>query len=122
MWLFLESRAQAVFVLCFLMIWTISLFAQSLTLMLFKFSRRCAFQTATNSPIFRDDGDSSIAFIDPSDPTLSEEFRCRDGDFEAPDDIRCIPSLDHDPLETFDPDAAEVSLNVQILSRILEEQ
>jgi hypothetical protein len=34
----------------------------------------------------------------------------------------CLPSLDHDAFETFDPHPAEIPLNVQIMSRILEDQ
>jgi hypothetical protein len=51
-----------------------------------------------------------------------DEFPCHDN-FDAPEDqIRCVPSLDHDNLETFDPYPAEMPLNVQIMSWILEDQ
>jgi hypothetical protein len=43
--------------------------------------------------------------------------------FDAPEDqIRSVTSLNHDALETFDPCLAEIPLNVQIMSRILEDQ
>jgi hypothetical protein len=65
--------------------------------------------------------ESGIASIDPSDATLPDEFPCTDGYFEAPDDqIRCVPSLDHEAVETFDSYPAEIPLNIQIMSQILE--
>jgi hypothetical protein len=71
-----------------------------------------------NSP--SDNVESGIASIDPSDATLADEFPCPDNYFDAPEDqIRCVPSLDHDTVETFDPYSAEMPLNVQIMSRIL---
>jgi hypothetical protein len=70
-----------------------------------------------------DNVESSIASIDPSDVTLSDEFPCPDDYFDGPEDqIRCVPSLDHDAVETFDPYPAEIPLNVEIMSRILEDQ
>jgi hypothetical protein len=70
-----------------------------------------------------DNVESGIASIDPSDAALLDEFPCSDDDFDAPEDqMRCIHSLDHDPVETFDPCPAEIPLNVQIMSRILEDQ
>jgi hypothetical protein len=67
--------------------------------------------------------ESGIAPIDPSDPTLSDEFPCPDDYSDAPEDqIRSVPSLHHDAIETFDPHPAEIPLNVQIMSRILEDQ
>jgi hypothetical protein len=70
-----------------------------------------------------DNVESDIASIDPSDATLSDEFTCADDYFDAPKDQICfVPSLDHDAVETFDPYPAEISLNVQIMSRILENQ
>jgi hypothetical protein len=67
--------------------------------------------------------ESGIASIDPSNATLSNKFPYPDDDFDAPNDqIRCVPSLDHDAIETFDPDPAEIPLNVRIMSRILENQ
>jgi hypothetical protein len=70
-----------------------------------------------------DNVESGIASIDPSDAALLDEFPCSDDDFDAPEDqMRCIPSLDHDPVEAFDPFPAEIPLNVQIMSRILEDQ
>jgi hypothetical protein len=66
---------------------------------------------------------SGIVSIDLSDPILSNEFPCRDGYLDAPEDqIHCVPSLDHGGTETFDPYRAEIPLNVQIMSRILEDQ
>jgi hypothetical protein len=66
---------------------------------------------------------SSIASIDPSDATLSNEFPCPDDDFDAPEDqIRCVLGLDQDVVETLNPYRAERPLNVQIMSRILEDQ
>jgi hypothetical protein len=70
-----------------------------------------------------DNVESGIAFIDPSDATLSGEFPCPDDAFGAPEDqIRCVPSFDHDAVETFDQYPAEIPLNVQIISRIFEDQ
>jgi hypothetical protein len=66
---------------------------------------------------------SGIASIDPSDATLFHEFPCPDDYFDAPEDqIRCVPSFDHDAVETFDPYPTEIPLNVQIMPRILEDQ
>jgi hypothetical protein len=74
-----------------------------------------------NSP--GDNLESGIASIDPSDAILSEQFPCPDDYLDAPEDqLRCVPSLDHNDVETFDPDRAEIPLNVQIMSRILEDQ
>jgi hypothetical protein len=57
-----------------------------------------------------DNVESSIAFINPSDATLSNKFPCPDDYFDAPEDqIRCVPSLDHDAIETFDLYPAEIS-------------
>jgi hypothetical protein len=53
MWLFLESSARAISVLCSLVIWTVSPFAQLLTLMLFKFSRECNHPDHYQSPKVR---------------------------------------------------------------------
>jgi hypothetical protein len=51
-----------------------------------------------------DNLESGIASIDPSNATLSDEFLCPDDYFDAPEDqIRCVPSLDHNSVETFDP-------------------
>jgi hypothetical protein len=64
--------------------------------------------------------DSGIASIDPSDATISDEFPCPDGDFNAPEDqIRCVPTLDHDAVGPFDPYPAEIPINIQIMSRTL---
>jgi hypothetical protein len=70
-----------------------------------------------------DNVESNIASIDPYDATLFDEFPCPDDDFDAPEDqIRCVPSLDDEAVETFDPYPAEIPLNVQIMSRVLEDQ
>jgi hypothetical protein len=70
-----------------------------------------------------DNVESDIASIDPSDVILSDEFPCSDHYFDAPEDqIHCVPSLDHDAVETFDPYQADISLNVQIMSRVIEDQ
>jgi hypothetical protein len=67
--------------------------------------------------------ESGIASIDPSDATLSDEFPCPDNYFDAPEDqIRCVPSLDHNAVETFDQYPVEIPLNVQIMSQTLEDQ
>jgi hypothetical protein len=60
-----------------------------------------------------DNVESGIASNNPSDVPLSDEFPCRDEYFDAPEDqIRCVPSLDHDAVETFDPYPAEILVNV----------
>jgi hypothetical protein len=70
-----------------------------------------------------DNLDSGIASIDPSDATLSGKFPRPDDYFDVPEDqIRCVPSLDHNGIETLDPYPAQRPLNVQIMSRILENQ
>jgi hypothetical protein len=74
-----------------------------------------------NSP--GDNVESGIASIDPYDTNLADDFPCPGDYFDAPEDqIRCVPSLDHDAVETFDPYPAEIPLNVQIMSRILGDQ
>jgi hypothetical protein len=56
---------------------------------------------------------SGIAFIHRSDAALSDEFLYPDDYFDAPkDQIRCVPSLDHDAVKTFDPYPTEIPLNV----------
>jgi hypothetical protein len=70
-----------------------------------------------------DNVESGIVSINPSDAILSDEFPCPDDSFNAPEDqIRCIPSLNQDVVETFNPFLTEIHLNVQIMSRILEDQ
>jgi hypothetical protein len=55
--------------------------------------------------------------------TLSDEFLCPTDYSDAPKDYnRCVPSLNHCAVETFDPYSAEIPLNIQIMSRILEDQ
>jgi hypothetical protein len=69
-----------------------------------------------------DNVESGIAFIDPSDATLSHEFPCPDDYLDAPDDqIRCVPSLNPDAVETFDTYPANRPLTVQIMLRVLED-
>jgi hypothetical protein len=44
----------------------------------------------------RDNVESGIGSIDPSDAALLDEFPWSDDDFDAPEDqIRCVPSLDY---------------------------
>jgi hypothetical protein len=70
-----------------------------------------------------DNIESGIASIDPSGTNLSNEFPCPDDYFNALEDqIRCVPNLDHDAVEIFDPYQAAIHLNVQIMSWILEDQ
>jgi hypothetical protein len=70
-----------------------------------------------------DNVESGIASIDPSGATVSDECSCPDDYLDAPaDQIRCVPSLDHDNVEIFNPYPAEIPLNIQIMSWILEEQ
>jgi hypothetical protein len=60
-----------------------------------------------------DNVESCIASTGPSDATVIDEFPCPDAYFDAPEDqIRCVPSLDHNAVETFDPYPAEIPLNV----------
>jgi hypothetical protein len=66
---------------------------------------------------------SSVGSIDPSDAILAKELPCPDDYIDAPEDqIDCIPSLDHDTVEKFDPCPDEIPFNVQIMSWILEDQ
>jgi hypothetical protein len=70
-----------------------------------------------------DNIEPGIASVGPSDAILSDEFPFPDDDFDAPEDqIRCVPNLGHDAVETFDQYPAEIPLDVQIMSRILEAQ
>jgi hypothetical protein len=70
-----------------------------------------------------DNAESCIASIDPSDAILSDEFPYPDDYFDVPENqIRCVPSLGHDAVEAFDPYPAEIPVNVQIMSRIREDQ
>jgi hypothetical protein len=56
-----------------------------------------------------DNVESGIVSIDPSDATLSDEFPCPDDYLDALEDqIRCVPGLDHDAVEAFDPYPAEI--------------
>jgi hypothetical protein len=66
-WLLLEARAHQISVFCSLMIWTISLFVHPLTLMLFKFSRRCNLPDLDQFPQISpgDNIEPGIASIDP---------------------------------------------------------
>jgi hypothetical protein len=64
--------------------------------------------------------ESGVGSIDPSDATLAKELLCPDDYVDAPEDqTRCVPSLDHDTVEIFDPCPDEIPLNVQIISRVL---
>jgi hypothetical protein len=57
---------------------------------------------------YGDNVEFRTASVDPSDATLSDKFPCLDDCFDAPaDQIRCIPSFDHDAAEKFDPYPAE---------------
>jgi hypothetical protein len=70
-----------------------------------------------------DNEESGIVSTDPSDATISDEVLCPDDYLNAPtDQIRCVSSLDHDVIETFDLYPAEIPLSVQIMSRILEDR
>jgi hypothetical protein len=70
-----------------------------------------------------DNVESSVDSIDPSHATLAKEFPYPNDDVDAPEDqIDCVPSLDHDAIEIFGPCANEIPLNVQIMSRVLEDQ
>jgi hypothetical protein len=94
-------------------------------MMLFKFSRQCNLPNPL--PITQispgDNVESGIASIDLSDANLADEFLYPDDYFDAPEDqIRCVPSLDHDAVEIFYPYPTEIPPNVQIMSRILEDQ
>jgi hypothetical protein len=66
---------------------------------------------------------SGVDSIDPSDTALAKEFPCPDDYVDAPEDqIDCVPSPHHDVVEIFDPCSDEIPLNVQIMSRVLEDQ
>jgi hypothetical protein len=66
---------------------------------------------------------SVIASIEPIDATLSHGLPCPDDSLDAPEDqIRCVPSFDHDVVGIFDPCPAEIPFNVQIMSPIHEDQ
>jgi hypothetical protein len=78
--------------------WTISLFVQPLTLMLLKFSRRCNLPHPDQSRKFH-------LVITPS-PIL----------------LPMIHLTQLYAVETFDPYPAEIPLNVQMMSQILEDQ
>jgi hypothetical protein len=70
-----------------------------------------------------DNVESGVGSIDPSDATLAKELPCPDDYVDAPDDqTDCVRSLDHDAVEIFDPWPDEIPLNVQIMSRVLEDQ
>jgi hypothetical protein len=70
-----------------------------------------------------DNVESGVGSIDPSDATLAKELPCPDDYVDAPEDqIDYVPSLDHDAVEGFDSCPDEISLTVQIMSRVLEDQ
>jgi hypothetical protein len=64
---------------------------------------------------------SGVGSIDPSGATLGKELPCPDDYVDAPEDqIDCVPSLDHDAVEIFNPCPDEIPLNIQIMSWVLE--
>jgi hypothetical protein len=66
---------------------------------------------------------SGVASIDRSDATLSKRLPYPNDYFDAPEDqIDFVPRLDHPAVEIFDPCPDEIPLNVQIMSRVLEDQ
>jgi hypothetical protein len=66
--------------------------------------------------------ESGIASSEPSGASLSDELSYPDDCLDAPEDpIRCVPNLDHDAFEIFDLYLAEILLDVQIMSWILED-
>jgi hypothetical protein len=70
-----------------------------------------------------DNVESGVGSIDRSDATLAKELPCPDDYVDAPEDqIDCVPSLDHDAVEIIDACPDEMPLNVQIMSRVLEDQ
>jgi hypothetical protein len=70
-----------------------------------------------------DNVESDVASIDRSDAALSKEFPCSDDSFDfAEGQIDFVPRLDEDAVEIFDPYSDEISLNIQIMSRIFEDQ
>jgi hypothetical protein len=67
--------------------------------------------------------ESGVGSIDPSDATLAKEPPCPDDYVDAPEyQIDYVPSLDHDVVEIFNLCPDEIPLNVQIMSRVLEDQ
>jgi hypothetical protein len=51
-----------------------------------------------------DNVESGVGSIDPSDATLAKELPCPDDYVDTPEDqIDCVPSLDHNAIEIFDP-------------------
>jgi hypothetical protein len=70
-----------------------------------------------------DNVESGIAFIEPSNVILSDEVPCLDDYFNAAEDqIFYYHRLDHDAVEMFDSFPAVISLNVQTMPQILEDQ
>jgi hypothetical protein len=70
-----------------------------------------------------DNVEPGIGCIDPSDATLAKRLPCPNEYNGAPEDqISCVPSLEHDAVEIVDPCPDEIPLNVQIMSRLLEDQ
>jgi hypothetical protein len=66
---------------------------------------------------------SGVGSIDPSAATLAKKLPCPDDYVDAPEDqIDYIPSLDYDAVEICDPCPDEIPLNIQIMSRVLEDQ
>jgi hypothetical protein len=65
--------------------------------------------------------ESGVGSIDPADATSAKELLFPAGYVDAPEDhINCVPTLDHDVVETFDPCPDDILFNVQIMSRALE--
>jgi hypothetical protein len=63
-----------------------------------------------------DNVESDVGSIDPSDATLAEELPCPDDYVNAPEDqIDCVPSLEQDAVEIFDPCPDEIAVSVQIM-------
>jgi hypothetical protein len=51
-----------------------------------------------------DNVESGVGSIEPSHATLAKELPCPDDYVDVPEDqIDCVPSLDHDAVEIFDP-------------------
>jgi hypothetical protein len=107
-----------------LMIWTISLFALPLTLMLFKFSRLCNLPDPYQSPKFRPMIRSSPVLLQSIHLTQLHQANSLAPTTTStlPRIKFVVPGLDHDAVETFGPYPVEILLNGQVISRILEDQ
>jgi hypothetical protein len=70
-----------------------------------------------------DNAESGVGSIDPSGATLAKELPCPDDYIDGLEDqIDCVPGLDYDAVEIYDPCRDEIRLNVQIMSQVLEDQ